>query len=179
MRIIGGEMKGRRLRPKMKHWQTRPTTDQAKEGLFNILHNRLDLSSCTVLDLFSGSGSVGLEFISRGATVCFVDKFKPCTDYIQSVLKEWDREEKGTVYCQDILRFLKKNTTTFDIIFADPPYDSTLYQPLIQQIFTEEQLKKDGILILEHDKKHTFTRNEHFDNNRVYGQSYFSFLSHR
>ena len=141
MRIIGGQMKGRRLNPNMKNWRTRPTTDQAKEGLFNILNHQINIQSCRVLDLFSGSGSVGLEFISRGADVSFVEKFKPCTRFIKDVLTDWGLIDHATLYTQDVTRYLQQETTEFDIIFG-PSLDSN-YHPILTQIFTRRLLKKD------------------------------------
>lgn len=170
-------MKGRRLNPSMKNWRTRPTTDQAKEGLFNILNHRIDFEGSTALDLCSGSGSVGLEFVSRGAIVHFVERYKPCVEYVKSVLIDWQQLDRVQIHCQDVSRFMRKANSAYDIIFADPPYDSDLYDFVLDQIFTRQLLKKDGILILEHDKKHTFTDNSYFDSQRAYGQTLFSFFS--
>ena len=172
-------MKGRRLNPSMKNWRTRPTTDQAKEGLFNMLNHRIDIEGSTVLDLCSGSGSVGLEFVSRGAKVHFVERFKPCIEFIKSVIVDWQQLDQVQLHCQDVTRFVGKVNHVYDIVFADPPYDSHIYDLVLEQIFTRQLLKKDGILILEHDKKHTFTSNTYFDSQRAYGQTIFSFFSHQ
>ena len=119
MRIISGEFGGRRIKIP-RNLPIRPTTDQAKEGIFNIISNKVDLVGLKILDLFSGSGMVGLEFISRGAKVTFVEKNVQCVKHISSTLNELNITSK--IIKQDVFKFLSNCNSNFDIIFADPPY---------------------------------------------------------
>jgi 16S rRNA (guanine966-N2)-methyltransferase len=151
MRIISGAYKGRRLKSPPKHAKVRPSTDRVRETLFNLLFNMVDLSDATVLDLFCGTGSLGLECLSRGAAeAVFVD-----TDIrtVKENLSLVDAENSGEIVKSDVIRFLKKTVETFDIILADPPYSYSHYDELIDECST-----KCSRMILEHSSDIAFDR---------------------
>ena len=121
MRIIGGKFKGRRFNPPAKNWPTRPTTDFSKEGLFNILFNRFDLSEIKVLDLFGGTGSHSYEFISRGCCdVTYVDKFGGCVRFVQKMAEELEIEDCIRIVRADVFKFIASTNETYDYICAGP-----------------------------------------------------------
>lgn len=173
MRIIGGQLRGLRLNPPA-NLPVRPTTDLAKEALFNILNNLVDLESIHVLDLFSGTGSISLEFASRGAVeVVSVDKDSNCCKF-QVATKEKLKLPQINVNRADVFKFLEVESNSYDIIFADPPYDHPKLPLIPEIVFTKQLLKEDGILILEHP---TMKKIDHpnFTEQRKYGNSSFSF----
>lgn len=176
MRIISGKLKGRRLSPPKK-LPVRPTSDMCKEALFNILNNHFNISELQVLDLFAGTGSVSYEFGSRGATsITSVDGDMGCVNYIKKTAKEFDLDI--TAYKSDVFSFLEKHQTSYDIIFADPPYDFTLeqFEEIVRIVFERGLLDEEGMLILEHSK---FTKLEHLTNfsfEKSYGGSVFTFF---
>lgn len=178
MRIISGRWKGKRLTAP-KNLPTRPTTDFAKEGLFNILNNRFYLDEISVLDLFSGIGSISFEFASRGATqVHSVEKFGKCVNYIQKTAEDLSLEQIE-VFQQDVFQFLgKAYHYTYDVIFADPPFDVTDedYQKLLESIFTNQFLNENGLFILEHAQNHDFSTHPNFSLHKKYGNVHFSFF---
>ena len=177
MRIISGKLKGRKFEIP-NGWKTRPTTDIARESLFNILQNKSDFENKVVLDLYAGSGAVGYEFISRGVQkVTFVDKFHGCTNFIKKNLELFEIITSGNVVKSEVFHFLKNcETAQFDIIFADPPYDDDTMLLLPDLIFGRLVLKSEGILIIEHDDRHNFEKHSNFVELRKYGQSQFSFF---
>ena len=178
MRIVSGFLKGRRFEMPSSKWKTRPTTDNAKEALFNILSNKIDLDDITVLDLFSGTGNIAYEFASRGASkVVCVDKFTACIQYIQQNAKTFDIEELLETRKQDVFKFLASHQNSYDVIFADPPYDSPKFKIIPSLVEEQKLLKEDGLLIIEHDSRQNFANHPKFVELRQYGQSYFSFLS--
>jgi 16S rRNA (guanine(966)-N(2))-methyltransferase RsmD len=177
MRIISGTHKGRRLIAP-RNLPVRPTTDFAKEGLFNILRNRYDLETLTVLDLFAGTGNISYEFASRGAPhITAVDAHYGCIQFMEKVSNDFNFPI--TAIKADVLRFLDTATTPFDLIFADPPYDFDVQQltEIVSKIFQKELLTTDGILIIEHGKHTSLSELEHFQEFRKYGSSVFSFFS--
>ena len=177
MRIVSGFLKGQRFDLPNPKWKTRPTTDQAKESLFNILFNRIDLEGIEVLDLFSGTGNLAYEFASRGAkkVVC-VEKFNPCTHFIKQNAKKFNIEHLLTIHQQDVFKFLKSHYDKYNIIFADPPYDSPKFQLIPEFVFDQDLLKEKGLLIIEHDSRQNFANHPKFIDLRRYGQSCFSFI---
>ncbi|MCH2023127.1 MAG: 16S rRNA (guanine(966)-N(2))-methyltransferase RsmD [Saprospiraceae bacterium] len=177
MRIISGFLKGQRFDLPNPNWKTRPTTDQAKESLFNILFNKIDLEGIEVLDLFSGTGNLAYEFASRGAkkVVC-VEKFNPCTNYIRQNAKKFNIENILSVHKQDVFKFLRFHHDQYNIIFADPPYDSQKIQLISELVFNKNLLKTNGLLIIEHDSRQNFANHPNFIDLRQYGQSCFSFI---
>jgi 16S rRNA (guanine966-N2)-methyltransferase len=178
MRIISGKLKGRRFEMPSEGWKTRPTTDIAREGLFNILQHSIVLDDIVVLDLFAGSGSVGYEFISRGAEkVVFVEKFVGCIDFIKKNLLTFDVSEQAALIKSDVFQYLQNAAAlSFDIIFADPPYADHEMMKIPDSVFEKNLLKQEGLLIIEHDERHNFEKHSNFAYSRRYGQSQFSFF---
>jgi 16S rRNA (guanine966-N2)-methyltransferase len=174
MRIVGGTHKGRTIRVP-KGLPVRPTTDFAKEALFNILQNRVDFDSLAVLDLFSGTGHISMEFASRGSKkVISVDKNFRCVGFLRGAAAELGFEI-NTVK-SDVFDFLKTTYDRFDLIFADPPYDLPEI-PLIHQIVRERQVLNDeGMLIIEHGPTTKLGDLPGFMQTRKYGNVNFSFF---
>lgn len=178
MRIISGDFKGRRFTPPLKKTSTRPTMDMAKEGLFNVLANSFDFSETKILDLFGGTGGISFEFLSRGCQKStIVEKNIHMIRFIESVAKTLNIGERINIVKDDAIQFIKKNTDTYDIVFADPPYDFTKYSELTDIIFKNKILKAGGIFILEHDRSIDFSSHEFYDEGRKYGTNIFSFFS--
>lgn len=178
MRIISGTFRGRRISPPPNNWKTRPTTDRAKEGLFNILQNEVDLTTISVLDLFSGTGNIGYEFLSRGAQqVDFVERYGACVQFIQQTLQQLKITDQAKVHKTDVFRFLKTCTQQYDLIFADPPYHLKQSQQIPDLVIERKLLKtSESYLIIEHDKRLNFEKHANFAQHRHYGQSGFSFF---
>lgn len=177
MRIIGGKFKGRRFTPPADKWPTRPTTDFAKEGLFNILNNHLDFEAIKVLDLFGGTGSHSYEFISRGCQdVTYVDKFQPAVAFVQKMTQTLAVTSELRVVRADVFKFIENCADTFDYIFAGPPYALPNIDAIPDLIFEYNLLKPAGLFVLEHDPTHTFRQNSHFFQERNYGKTIFSFF---
>ncbi|MFT3739631.1 MAG: RsmD family RNA methyltransferase [Breznakibacter sp.] len=179
MRIIGGEFKGRRFSPP-SGLKARPTTDYAKESLFNILNNRLDFGQTKVLDLFAGTGSISLEFVSRGCNqVTCVEMLGLHYTFINKCIGELGLKSYITPIKGDVFRFISKCTDSFDLIFSDAPYDLKNGDTLPDLIFTTSVLKSDGIYIMEHSDKKDFSRHPNFREVRKYGKVNFSFFGHQ
>lgn len=180
MRIISGIFKGRKFYPPADKWPTRPTTDYAKEGLFNILQNRLEFSETKFLDLFGGTGNHSYEFISRGCTnVTYVDKHGPCIAFVKKLSKELEIEDKITIVKEDVSKFIKTTSLSFDYIFAGPPYPLPWLDAIPDLIFSTQILKSDGLFVLEHNPEHNFTNHPNFASRRNYGTTIFSFFEHK
>ena len=146
MRIIGGKYKGRIIEP-VKKFSSRPTTDQAKEALFNILENRYDLSGMKILDHFSGTGSIGYEFASRGACeVIFIEKDFRHIRHIREMLKKLEIENAQAI-CMDVFKYLKGCREKFDIIFADPPFDAPYIPESPESGFDAGVMAENGLFI--------------------------------
>ncbi|MCB0401563.1 MAG: 16S rRNA (guanine(966)-N(2))-methyltransferase RsmD [Flavobacteriales bacterium] len=176
MRIISGKYKGKHLSAP-KNLPVRPTTDFAKEALFNILGNEFELDGITVLDLFSGTGNIAYEFASRGAkTITCIDANNHCVSYIKRTAKELGFDQLD-VYKNDVFQYLKKYPKQFDIIFADPPYDLEKSDEIITLVMEHQLLKPGGMLILEHDRKWDFSDHPQFVDHRRYGNVNFSRFS--
>ncbi|MBC8051939.1 MAG: 16S rRNA (guanine(966)-N(2))-methyltransferase RsmD [Sphingobacteriaceae bacterium] len=176
MRIIGGRLKGLRLNPPA-NLPVRPTTDLAKEALFNILNNQLDFEGLKILDLFSGTGNISMEFASRGAAeIISVDIHKGCVYYLKDIAKQ-HQVNTLTPFKADVLKFLKEETDTFDLIFADPPYDMPQIPQIAELVFDRNLLKPDGILIIEHPSTKKLDSHPNFSEQRKYGSSSFSFFT--
>lgn len=176
MRIIAGSLKGRRLNPP-SNLPVRPTTDMARESLFDILNNYVDFEECAVMDLFAGTGAVSLEFVSRGAKeVTSVDINAACTDWIKKAAAQYNVQNIHVVRA-DTFDLLKRAYKKFDIIFADPPYALESSTQLPDMIFEHELLNEDGIFILEHPIEHDFSEHPHFWQHRKYGKVNFTFFA--
>lgn len=179
MRIIGGQFKGRRFTPPAKNWPTRPTTDFAKEGLFNILNNRLDFEEITVLDLFGGTGNHSYEFISRGCKdVTYVDKFPGCISFVTKTSKDLGIEAYIHIFKSDVFKFLAINKKQYDYIFAGPPYPLPTLDTIPDVIFQTNALAQNGLFVLEHNPNHNFKNHSNYREERNYGTTIFSFFSH-
>ncbi len=175
MRIIGGKFKGRRINPP-SNFKARPTTDFAREGLFNILNNRVDFESIFVLDLFSGTGSISYEFASRGAaTVHLVEKDMNHISGIKKILKELDLQNVRPIHI-DVRDYVKTCSVKYDIVFADPPYELTWLAELPDLVIQAGVIKNDGFFILEHPGDLSFTGHKLFFEHRNYGGVNFSFF---
>ena len=174
MRIIGGAFKGRKLpRHKLKH--TRPTTDRARESLFNILQLHFDLESISVLDLYAGTGIIGLEFMSRGVSdLTMVDASSAAVSYIKECAVLLDIQPK--LVRSKALSFLATSSRSYTIIFADPPYRSEDYSRIHSMVAKGKLLRPGGWLILEHMSGMPLPEEGLFDQ-RSYGQSTFSFFT--
>jgi len=175
MRIIGGKF-GKRKINTPKNLRLRPTTDQAKEALFNILEHRFFMDELNILDLFSGTGSISYEFISRGAiSVTSVENNLTHFKFITSVKSDFEMVDLFPLKT-DVFKFLNINSQTFDLIFADPPFDMPDFEKLPELIFEKNHLSDKGVFILEHPEKHNFSKNEYFLELRNYGKVHFSFF---
>ena len=173
MRIISGTHKGRRLIAP-NTLPVRPTTDRAKEALFNIIENRYYFDGKNVLDLFSGTGNIAYEFASRGCEeILAIDNNYQCINYIEETAKDLDFNI--STIKSDCLQYLKNCKQQFNFIFADPPYNYNQYQELKNIVIDNNLIKKDGCLMIEHDKETGFEE----DNVelRKYGTIHFSIFS--
>jgi 16S rRNA (guanine966-N2)-methyltransferase len=175
LRIIGGKYRGRRIDPPA-NLRARPTTDFAREGLFNILNNRIDFETVTVLDLFSGTGCISYEFASRGAAaVHLVEKDKIHISGIKRIIRELEFENIKPVHI-DVKAFLKTCKVKYDVVFADPPYDLKWLKDLPDLVSSGGVIKEDGFFILEHPKNMDFKNHRLFFEHRNYGGVNFSFF---
>ena len=179
MRIISGSLRGRRIRPPKNTWPTRPTTDFAKEALFNILQNRLDFTEIRMLDLFGGAGNHSLECISRGCpSVTYVDRHPPCGRFVQETAQSWGIDDQIRILTMDVLQYLTlPGEPAFSYVFAGPPYAMTEIDQLPDMIFAAGRVDADGLLVLEHDPTHDFQNHPRFAEVRRYGQTHFAFFT--
>lgn len=176
MRIIGGKYKGRKIAIETG-LKLRPTTDFARESLFNILNNRFDIESVKVLDLFSGTGSISFEFASRGASVVhLVEQNKRHIAGIKNTIRDLGITNIKPVHI-DVKAYLKVCTFRYDIVFADPPYDLTWLTGLPALVSDSGVLEEDGIFILEHPRRMHFESDKFFVEHRNYGNVNFSFFT--
>ena len=179
MRIITGKYKGRHF-DIPRSFKARPTTDFAKENIFNVLIQYVDFDGATALDLFSGTGSISLELLSRGCSqVVSVELDHDHHRFIQDCIKKLTANSQSTnagiiPIRGDVFRFLKSCKQQYDLIFADPPYALNELATLPDIIFEKQLLKEDGIFVLEHGKNHDFSQHPHFKEHRQYGSVNFS-----
>ena len=176
MRIISGKHKSKRLHAP-KNLPVRPTTDMAKEALFNIINNTYYFHNVSVLDLFSGTGNISYEFGSRGTeNITAVDAHFGCVKYINSTSKELDLDIH--VIKSDVFKYLEKSKAKYDIIFADPPYDfdKELFEKIVNLVFENNLLNEEAVLIVEHSKHTDLSTNENFSYSKKYGGNMFSFF---
>jgi 16S rRNA (guanine966-N2)-methyltransferase len=177
LRIIGGKYKGRIINP-ISGLKARPTTDFAREGLFNILNNRVDFESISVLDLFSGTGSIGFEFASRGAEVVhLIEKDSKHITGIKQTIDKIGFTNIKPIHI-DVKAYLNACRFKYDIVFADPPYDLGWLKSIPDLVLESMILKEDGFFILEHPRSMDFKKNNNFFEHRNYGNVNFSFFSH-
>ena len=175
MRIISGFLKGRRISAPKK-LPVRPTTDRSKEALFNIIYNSHDFEDLIVLDLFSGIGSISLEFFSRGAEdITLVEKDKKHIQFINKMVGELEATDNIHTIQLDVFKYLKTCTRQFNMIFADPPYILEKGMEVPDIIFENDLMLPGGTLILEHQKKVPAPEHEFYKETRNYGNINFSF----
>jgi 16S rRNA (guanine(966)-N(2))-methyltransferase RsmD len=175
MRIISGSHKGKRIIAP-KNLPVRPTTDMAKEGLFNILNNRYHFDEVKVLDLFSGTGNISYEFASRGSEhILSIDKNFNCIRFIQNTASTLNFERINTIQA-DVFVFLQRHQSCYDIIFVDPPYNLDDLNKIIELVFNKKLLLERGVLIIEHPKEKDFSHLKNFIEQRRYGNVNFSFF---
>ena len=176
MRIISGSHKGRRITAPKK-LPVRPTTDMAKEALFNILNNRYYFEDISVLDLFSGTGNISYEFSSRGTeNIVAVDSNFNCIKFINEISESLDMSINSIK--SDVFTFLENSGDTYSIIFADPPYDISFeaFARIPELVFNKQLLEDEGLLIVEHSKHTDLSTLEHYSHSKSYGGNTFSFF---
>lgn len=178
MRVISGFLKGRRIKT-MKGFNSRPTTDFAKEGLFNVLNHLYDIEDSVVLDIFSGTGNMSYEFISRGANLVYsVDSNYKAYQFVKITSKELDlTDESHRVIKYDALKFLHKTENKFDFIFADPPFEYNEYENIVNETKERALLNRNGILIIEHSKKIELIDLIGYQKTHLFGNVCFSFFN--
>ncbi len=175
MRIVSGKLRGRRIQPPV-NLPVRPTTDFAKEGLFNVLNNMVDFESLKVLDLFTGTGSIALEFISRGAVeVTAVDSNNRCIDFIKKTAENFGVSNLKAVRSNCFV-FLRHSIAQYDLVFADPPYELAEIKGIPDVVLAAGVLNDDGMFIMEHSSGNSFTDHPNFLEHRQYGSVNFSFF---
>ncbi len=176
MRIISGTFGGRRINPPAKMPHTRPTTDIAKEGLFNILQNRMDFEGIKTLDLFGGTGSISYELASRGAAdLTIVEKDAAMHAFIRATM-DLLKVQNCKILKMEVFSYLASCTDQFNFIFAGPPYALGSIDNLPQVIIQKNLLMSDGIFVLEHTPRNTYEKFAGFAFQRNYGTTIFSFF---
>jgi 16S rRNA (guanine(966)-N(2))-methyltransferase RsmD len=176
VRIISGILRGKQIRPP-GNFKARPTTDLAKESLFNILVHQYNMEDMDILDLFSGTGNISYEFASRGArSVVAVELDSKHIKFIRDTATRLQLDQLSVLRA-DVFKYLLRPVQSFDIIFADPPYNHPGLQELPDLVLSTEILNKEGVFILEHPEKHSFTAHPRFQQQRRYGGVNFSFFT--
>lgn len=175
MRIISGTHKGRRFYPP-KNLPVRPTTDFAKEGLFNVLRNWIEIDRSTILDLCSGTGNMTFEFASRGAkSVLAVDQEFGCIRYIKKIAEELKLNQIST-FKSELFKFLRTAVGSYDIVFVDPPYGLEGIEKVPDLILEKELVLKSGLLVVEHGRETNFDGHKYFYATRKFGNVNFTFF---
>ena len=176
MRIVSGILKARRFSAP-KNFPSRPTTDFAKEGLFNMLEHQMSLFDLEILDLCAGTGNISFEFLSREAgNVTAVDSNDRCVAFIRKTAAEFGIGEHMQTIRADIQQFVARTERHYDLIFVDPPYKYDGYTSLIEKILEHELLNENGTLIVEHGKETNLSATQGYQFTRNYGNVYFSFI---
>ncbi|HOU67831.1 MAG TPA: RsmD family RNA methyltransferase [Paludibacteraceae bacterium] len=175
MRIVSGIYKGRRFNPPA-NLKARPTTDIAKEGLFNILNNIVDFEELKVLDMFGGTGNISMEMASRGCKdITLLELNAINYAFIRKVIGELNIDCINAIR-GDAFRFIEKTSAKYDLIFADPPYDHKELEHIPDLIFEHDLLNEDGLFIMEHPRDKSFTSHPNFHDHRNYGHVNFTFF---
>ncbi len=175
MRIIGGKFRGKTIMPP-QGYKARPTTDFAKEGLFNILNNEFEMEGLKVLDLFGGTGAISYEFASRGAEMVYCVEMLPLhANFIKSQASKFGMSNL-TVVRHNVFEFLEICREKFDIVFADPPYALEGLDTLPDKVFSQDILHPGAYFILEHPQEFNFSSHPRFCKERKYGNVHFSFF---
>ena len=173
MRIVSGKYKSRRFSVP-KSFKARPTTDFAKENLFNVIGNLMDLEDTMALDLFAGTGSISFELLSRGCKeVTCVEKDNAHYAFIKKVKEELKAENLITIRA-DVFKYIESLNLSFDFIFADPPYALTDLKKIPEIVLSGNLMKEDGLFVMEHPKEYDFSSLPYFLQQRVYGAVNFS-----
>ena len=177
MRIVGGTFGGRRFSPPAKI-PARPTTEVAKEGLFNTLNNSMDLEGIKTLDLFGGTGSISYELASRGAEDLTLIERDPTTiDFIKKTVRELDIADKVHIIRGDVFKFMKQCTEKYNFIFAGPPYALANIDDLPLLVFEKQLLLPGGIFVLEHTPRNDYQKHPNFTRMKNYGTTIFTFFT--
>lgn len=175
MRIIGGKLRGKTIMPP-QGYKARPTTDFAKEGLFNVLNNEYEMEGLQVLDLFGGTGAISYEFASRGASRVYCVEMLPLhANFIKSQVARFGMDNL-TVVRHNVFEFLEICREKFDIIFADPPYALEDLATLPDKVFSRDILHPGAYFILEHPDEYDFSSHPRFVKEKKYGNVHFSFF---
>lgn len=173
MRIIRGKY-GKRRFDVPKNITARPTTDFARENIFNVLENITEFDDMTALDLFAGTGAISFEFISRGCKeVTAVELSNTQANFIKSVKQKLNADNLRVIK-GDVFKFVETCSNKFDIIFADPPYDHPRFAEIPELILNSRMTAPGGLVIVEHSKAHDFSQLPHFSQHREYGSVNFS-----
>lgn len=176
-RIISGKFRGKIIKAPGS-LPVRPTTDFAKESLFNILNNHFYFDEIKALDLFAGTGNLSYELASRGCEdLTIVDQNHKCCQFIEKTIAQLGFEESAVVHRSDALEFVKRDYRAYNLIVADPPYDYESYAELVEQVFFKKIIAKDGMLVIEHDSRGDLSELENFYESRKYGKVRFSFFT--
>ncbi len=175
MRIIGGTLKGKTIMPPAGY-AARPTTDFAKEGLFNILNNQVNFEDTVLLDLFSGTGSISAEFASRGAREIVSVEMNPSNARFISQTARSLGIRNMRVVKHNVFDFLEICTKKFNLIFADPPYALDGFDTIPNKVLDADILEDGGLFILEHSAANNFEQHPLFVKERKYGNVHFSFF---
>jgi 16S rRNA (guanine(966)-N(2))-methyltransferase RsmD len=181
MRVIAGKYKGRKLETVADN-SVRPATDKVKGAIFNVLQSRVDWPNATVVDLYAGSGSIGIEALSRGAKKCiFVEKSRSAFQYLTANVKQLNADPTTHVLYGDVDTFLESIRSTFTVVFADPPYAMETLNLLPNKIFETGIVADDGYLIIEHPSRFEFVPSSLWEVAvlKVYGNTSVSFFQHR
>lgn len=174
MRIISGIHGGRRINPPAHMPHTRPTTDIAKEGLFNVLQNNIDIPSLKTLDLFGGTGCISYELASRGAEdLTIVEKDPIMYEFIKTTSAKLEFENFKVIK-SEVFKYIESCNEQYDFIFAGPPYALTTIDELPVRIFEKELLKPNGWFVLEHTPRNDYKKFPHYRTERNYGTTIFS-----
>jgi 16S rRNA (guanine(966)-N(2))-methyltransferase RsmD len=174
MRIVGGEHGGRKFNPPSKMPYTRPTTDIAKEGLFNVIQHKLEIEELKTLDLFGGTGSISYELASRGAPdLTIVEKDSAMYEFIKKTSNDLRIENLKPIK-MDVFKFINQCTEKFDFIFAGPPYALNTIDKLPEMVFEKQLLNPHGWFVLEHTPRNNYKNFPYYRMERNYGTTIFS-----
>jgi 16S rRNA (guanine(966)-N(2))-methyltransferase RsmD len=176
MRIVGGAFSGRRFNPP-SGIPARPTTDVAKEGLFNTLENMMDIEGIKTCDIFGGTGSISYELASRGATdLTLIERDPTSINFIRKTAKELGIDDKMNIIKGDVFRFMRQSRDQYDFIFAGPPYALQNIDDLPLLVFEKNMLAPEGVFVLEHTPRNDYQQHPHFKRMKNYGTTVFSFF---
>jgi 16S rRNA (guanine(966)-N(2))-methyltransferase RsmD len=177
MRIVGGEFGGRRFNPPARI-PARPTTEVAKEGLFNMLNNSMDMEGIKTLDIFGGTGSISYELASRGAAdLTLVERDSVTIDFIKKTAQELKITDRLQIIKGDVFKYMKQCTEQYNFIFAGPPYALTNIDEIPLLVFEKQLLLPGGIFILEHTPRNDYQQHPHFTRIKNYGTTVFTFFT--